>query len=187
MRPVARYLAAALAAVAVVVVVGLLAARHFQLLVPAWVVWDEGIWTVDLDGDGADECVDLTQRSCMVRDAGGTKLYTSDPSWQVSQVCLGDVDRDGLPELVMLTWRRGNYGTSRPFWDTDADLRMTEHLFVLTMRDGFVRQRWMGHELGAPVVRVDFEAPGALLLTTTDGARARWTWDYFGFTIEEGI
>ena len=31
----------------------------------------------------------------------------------------------------MLVWRRGNYGTSRPFWDTGIDLRMTQHLYVM--------------------------------------------------------
>ena len=161
------------------------AAWQLRLFVPSWVTWQEEQLGADLDADGSPGRIVVAQRSLTVRDEAGQTLYVSDPHWQVAQALCSDVDGNGTPEVVALVWRRGNYGTSHPFWDQGLDLRMTEHLYVFTMRNGEVVPLWMGHELGAPVERVEAAGPGVLLLTTTDGRTATWTWDYFGFTISE--
>lgn len=179
-----RRLALACAAALVFLAAAATFAVRAELVVPYWVSWQTQSVAVDIDDDGTCETLETARRTCTLQHSDGSVLYESDPSWQVAQALVCDANSDGVNDLVMLIWRRGNYGTSRPFWDTAPDLRMTEHLYLMTLRKGKMMPLWMGHELGAPVERVEAGEPGVLLLTTTDGARTRWVWDDFGFTIE---
>lgn len=45
----------------------------------------------------------------------GTRLWQSDTGLHVQDFLTCDLDRDGKTELLLLTWRRGNYGPSKPF------------------------------------------------------------------------
>ena len=154
-----------------------------HLIVPAWVTWESTELEVDFDGNGSPKRVTLDSGSLAVSAADGTSLYQTPDDWRVARVSVGDVDQNGADELLMLTWRRGNYGTSRPFWETGIDLRMTEHLYVLEMRDGAMVPKWMSHELGAPVASVTVQDDGTVVLTTTDGVDTTWCWEGFGFIL----
>ena len=59
-------------------------------------------YSADLDGDGACEqiLIDGTPASLTITD--GDVVYHSRDKWQVVEACLGDTDRDGLPEVVTL-------------------------------------------------------------------------------------
>ena len=151
------------------------------LFLPRWVNWENGVQQVDLDLDGLTETVELASRSLRVRGPDGGELYATPDSWRVSQVTVADATGDGMPELLMLVWRRGNYGTSRPFWDTGFDLRMTQHLYVMGLRDGAVVPVWMSHELGEEVARAEVSPSGVLVLTARDGSVTQWVWEGFGF------
>ena len=115
---------------------------------------------------------------------GGQNLYVSKKG-VLQRIFQYDVNGDGLPELVMLVWRRGNYGSSRPFWETGTDLRMTQHLYVIGLRNGTMRPVWMSHELGhgLRVARMRAEGGNRLVLTDVEGRTSVWEWDYFGFTL----
>ena len=172
-----------------IVVVALLAALvlvvdPLGLRVPRWVAWQERIVAADLDGDTTPEQVSLIRSVLEVEDSSGAKLYRSPSSWKVQDVIVCDMTHDGVPEIVMLVWRRGNYGSSRPFWDTGIDLRMTEHLYVMGMRDGRIMPTWMGHELGREVVEVVAREDGSLSLVERNGAQTHWEWEGFGFVVE---
>ncbi len=161
----------------------LLAAR-LELTVPAWVHWESRELSCDLDADGACERLLLQGRRVRVLADDGGELYASDASWLVSDVVTGDADGDGLPELLMLVWRRGNYGTSQPFWDTAPDLRMTQHLYVMGLRGGKVRPVWMSHELGTGLqaASVEVPSPAHVSIATRQGETSLWAWDCFGFS-----
>lgn len=162
-------------------VVVLLALDPLQLRVPHWVAWHTGSYTTDLAAGGDAEIVTLADRSVIVRSYDGTTLYQTPSEWQVSDARTCDVTGDGTSELLMLVWRRGNYGSSRPFWETGRDLRMTEHLYVFGMRDGVLVPVWMGHELGRSVTEVRTIDEGTVTLVERDGGTTAWTWDGFGF------
>lgn len=151
------------------------------LFLPRWVSWESGTQQADLDLDGTDETVELANRAVRVCGADGSELYMTPAAWRVSQVTVADATGDGLPELLMLVWRRGNYGSSRPFWDTGLDLRMTQHLYVMGLRDGAVMPVWMSHELGEEVVRAEVSPSRTLVLTARDGSVTQWVWEGFGF------
>ncbi len=76
----------------------------------------------DLDGDGADETVQLARGSEGIRITDGDVRYASRPKWRVVAAAIGDTDRNGLPEIVALLdgprgrhlgligWHAGRYG-----------------------------------------------------------------------------
>lgn len=167
--------------------VAYLCARGLGLTAPSWVAWQQRTVSCDLDGDGAGETLSLARRTVRVTGADGTTLYESDGTWRVSDVLAADVTGDGHPELVMLLWRRGNYGNSKPFWEHGLDLRMTQHIYVMRLEDGSMKPVWMGHELGdgLKVATIEATEDGLLELTTTDGTKGTWEWDYFGFSLVE--
>lgn len=162
-------------------------AVRLGLTAPSWVSWQNRALSCDLDADGSPEELTLAGQRVLVRDADGRLLYESDGAWRVSDALVADVARDGKPELVMLLWRRGNYGNSKPFWESGIDLRMTEHIYVMGLEDGAMQPVWMGHELGEGLKVSQMEATedGLLELTTTDGQTSTWEWDYFGFSLVE--
>lgn len=163
------------------------AARHFELLIPSWVDFRSAARSSDLDGDGSPEELSLSQGSAHITSASGETLYTSEHTWHVQDALVGDVTGDGRPELVMLVWRRGNYGNSRPFWERGIDLRMTQHLYVMGLENGSMHAVWMSHELGHALEVTDMQAHDGdqLTLTTRQGNVSTWQWDFFGFTLVE--
>lgn len=177
----------AVACVAVVFVAVAVCVTRLELMVPSWVRWRSVELSCDLDADGSREELVLAGRRVRVNDENGQPIYESDGAWRVSETLVADVTRDGRDELVMLLWRRGNYGNARPFWEDGIDLRMTQHVYVMGLVDGAMRPVWMGHELGAglKVVRMEATGDGLLKLVTTDGRTSTWEWDYFGFSLVE--
>lgn len=154
-----------------------------SLRVPHWVTWQRRDLTADLDGNASLEQVSLAHGVLEVRDSSGAKIFRSPSSWKPQDAVICDVTHDGKPEIVLLVWRRGNYGSSRPFWENDVDLRMTEHLYVMGMREGKVVPVWMGHELGREVVEVAAHEDGSISLVERDGTNTHWSWEGFGFVV----
>ena len=161
-------------------------AAHFGLFVPSWARFSDHTLSVDLDGDGAAEEVSLAQGRLSVSGGSAAQAYATPSSWKVMDALVCDVDGDGTQELAMLVWRRGNYGSSRPFWDTGLDLRMTEHLYLLCLRDGQMEPFWMGHDLEREVTSFSFDpATRTLTLDERNGTSTAWIWEGFGFVLAD--
>ena len=155
---------------------------------PAWATFSDAQLTADLDGDGADEAIELRERCLVVRAgrAGGARdgdvLLETPEDWQVSDVLVADFDGDGMFELVFLLWRHGNFGSSRPFWlsaeadgaaGTASDELLTQHLFMYRWRadrpssmpagsddgrSGRLYPVWMSSRLGVKAARIELAA-----------------------------
>lgn len=172
----------ALAAAALLALSIALAVR-MGLFVPSWAEFRTNYWEADLDSNGTKETIELRDRRLYV---GGSAVqrYETPSSWQVMDALVCDVDGDGKQELATLVWRRGNYGSSRPFWDTGFDPRMTEHLYLLCLRDGQMEPFWMGHDLGREVTSFSFDPKTrALALSERNGTGTTWVWEHFGFVL----
>ena len=174
----------AFVAVILLACIGLCIADPLELRVPGWVVWQSRCHAADLDGDSVPDDVTLEGGTLEVRASTSDSPYRTPASWRIQDAIVCDVTRDGAPEICMLAWRRGNYGSSRPFWDNGIDLRMTEPLFVMEVRDRQVKPVWMGHELRRDVIEVVACDDGPILLVERDGSTSRWSWEGFGFTIQ---
>lgn len=112
---------------------------------------------------------------------GGETLFAAEPGWRVRGFLTGDLDADGRDELLLLVWRRGHYGPSRPFWVPQNDWRYSQHIFIYTCdAAGAVAPLWMSSGLDPQVRRWAMNADGTLSVTTPAGQDILWGWRSWG-------
>ena len=165
--------------------VGLVALWDAGSFLPSWVSWEERETSCDLDLDGAEETVVLAGKALTVVD--GEASCESDGGWLVQDVAVGDIDRDGAPELVSLVWKRGSFGEHRPFWVEDDSLEFSQHVFIHRYANGELQPVWMSSALGIEVKNMNLDDGQRLLLVGPDGHQTLWAWGSWGLTlVEEG-
>jgi len=160
------------------------------------------IETADFDQDGQKECLVLNQARGEITDCHGKVLWSSPDDWQVQQIQVGDLNRDGLPEAVLLVWR-----PFRP-WPIDAFLpaggRIEEfhdrdqrscHVILIGWTHGGYNELWAGSALIQPVTQlrlVDLNGDGQQEMVALEedydhpergGFLTVWRWNGFGFSL----
>ncbi len=156
-------------------------ARAESDAVPDWVVWREAAVAADLDNDGADELVVLVDRRAVATDGAAVLLETPE-EWSVSDVLVGDVDGDGLPEVALVVWKRGSYGDARPFW-VEEDEGYSQHIFIYRWRDGLLHPVWMSSEMPVEGASVSLVDGRTFLIVGTDGRITLWEWQGWGLAL----
>lgn len=112
--------------------------------------------------------------------AGDSDTWQSEPAWHVQDFLTCDIDRDGSTELLLLVWRRGNYGPSKPFWVKRNDTSWSQHIFIYNRQgDTFVPQ-WMSSQLRPKVARWAVQGTDTLFILTPDGTETLWQWGQWG-------
>lgn len=159
--------------------------------------------SADFDDDGIPETLMLLNGRASLRTQGQTR-WQSPKTWRVAQVQIADLNRDGLPEVVLLVWR-----TFKP-WPVDTWLpkggRIESfhdsngrscHIILIGWKQEAFRELWAGSALAEPINRfaaVDLMGNGQQYLVTLEGeydnapsTPARqlkvWEWNGFGFTV----
>lgn len=151
---------------------------------PGWVSWEARSIACDLDGDGADELLELRDGAFVVRE-GGQPACASDSAWRVSDVAVGDIDRDGALELVSLVWKQGSFGEHRPFWVERDSAAFSEHVFIHRYAAGELQPVWMSSAMGVEAAGMELDSDCVLHLTSPDGSRTSWVWVNWGLTLLE--
>lgn len=128
--------------------------------------------------DGASVCLTLTHARFTA--SSGSSLWESSPSLHVQDYLAMDIDRDGRTELLLLVWRRGNYGPSKPFWVKRNDTRWSQHIFIYDRQDGTFVPQWMSSQLRPKVARWAAESTDELFILTPDGDETLWQWGQWG-------
>jgi hypothetical protein len=157
----------------------------------------------DLNGDGQPESLRLEGGEAQIVQDGQVAWH-SPAEWQVVQAMIGDLDRDGQPEVDLLVWR--------PFhpWPVDSffpyggridafhdSQGRSCHVILIAWRDSAYRERWAGSALAEPLrsfAAVDLDRDGrqelAALETAYDDppssparALSLWAWNGFGFSL----
>lgn len=145
--------------------------------VPSWVEWDEK----------SAECDDLLSRlesrKIFVHDKSGVEVAASPDEWLVQGMEACDVDHDGACELVLLSWRKGSFGNSRPFWDKSTDDAWTQHVFIVRPEEGQLTPVWMSSKLGMEIVSLEANESAQILLTHRDGTQTLWEWGSWGLAL----
>jgi hypothetical protein len=159
--------------------------------------------SADFDGDGRPETLRLDQGRAVLL-SGEQVRWESPPGWQVRQAEIADLNRDGLPEAVLLVWRPfkpwpvdqwlPSGGRIAGFHDSAGN---SCHLILIGWQRSAFRERWAGSALAEPVQRfavADLAGNGKPVLVALEAAYdespsapARrlklWEWNGFGFSL----
>ncbi len=158
----------------------------------------------DLDGDGQAEHFSISAGGQVQLMSGTMVRWISPDVWNVKQAQFADLNRDGLPELVMLVWRPfepwpvdkwlPQGGRIQNFHDAQG---MSCHLILLGWFQGIFRERWAGSALAEPILAFAVQGSGGSrrqsLITLESSYDAQdhpvtgrlklWEWNSFGFSV----
>ena len=169
----------ALAAACLTAAASLLAGIRAGDSPPGWVAWE----AVQITGDGtaAPEVLRLADRECQAL-CGDAVVWESGQDIQVQGAIWCDINHDGAGELLLLCWRQGRYGQSRPFWVEENEDSWSQHIFIYQWTGETMRPLWMASDLGMEVVTWSFDAERRLVLTDRTGRVTAWDWLSWGLT-----
>jgi hypothetical protein len=132
----------------------------------------------------------------------GQEIWSSDPSWDVRQLLVADVNNDGTQEVAFVLWKPFRLEPAI-FYDTfgfpslweEGSLR--NHLFIYGWREAAWQHLWCSSPVADPIVEVaagDVDGDGSNELVVLEGgydapdAPARhvsvWRWNGWGFTLQ---
>jgi hypothetical protein len=132
----------------------------------------------------------------------GEEVWSSDPSWDVRQLLLADVNNDGQQEVAFVLWKPFRlepaiiYDTFKfpSLWE-EGSLR--NHLFIYGWRDSAWRHLWCSSPVADPIVELaaaDVDGDGASELVVLEGSYEMpdapashvsvWRWSGWGFTLQ---
>ena len=167
---------------------------------PQWIEWKNGTC---LDVSGKYEI--LLKRKSVKVICDNNVIWATPQDVKVQDAMSCDIDGDGTDELVLLCWKVGRFGASKPFWVEEDEKTWSQHIFVYSYDQKSVKPKWMSSYIGVDVAEISATAPGKgqngsaasdrtaqngavhrqrLLLTDTDGRMSSWIWDSWGFTKE---
>jgi hypothetical protein len=131
------------------------------------------------------------------------KVWTSDPTWDVRQLLVGDVDNDAQQEVALVLWKPYHREPSIIFdafnftspWE-EGTLR--NHLFVYGRREGQWQPLWCSSPIPDPVLQIaagDVDGDGADELVALERSYGEdpgvpachvsvWRWNGWGFTLQ---
>lgn len=153
-------------------------------LLPAWTVWHSESF-YDRTGKYVVKVEDKTTY-VLLQDKN---IWTSPEEVKVQKALLTDIDSDDEEELILLCWKKGRYGSHKPFWIEKDEKSWSQHIFVYEWSQGEIRPKWMSSYIGQDAadmwVRDSAASCGRLLLTDPEGQVSCWVWDSWGFVKEE--
>ena len=156
--------------------------------------WSDNIdfKTADLDGNGAKESYFLRDGKIEIREKG-KRVWVSPDDWRVYSFFLADSNHDNKIELNVSVGKKGNYGSSKPFWILENDQSFKNHFFVLGFHKGKIKNIWQSSNLEKPncdFIFSDIDEDGKQELIVIEGEYggdcegkhiAVWKWGSWGF------
>ena len=146
----------------------------------------------DLNGDGRPEEYTLRDGKITVC-ADSCIIWQSPDDWWVDYFFLGDANNDGNPELNLLVWKEGSFGTRKPFWVEEDDPAVKNHLFIFKLKGDTFKPVWQSSNLDRPNYRaglIDLDGDGENELVVVEGSYSDpaeaivtlWKWSGWGFS-----
>ncbi|MFA6981836.1 MAG: hypothetical protein WC243_02350 [Patescibacteria group bacterium] len=148
----------------------------------------------DLDNDKQEETYILSLGGLEIYQ-GQKKIWITPKDWWVDGFVLADSNNDGNKDINLSVWKPGNYGGSKPFWVTNNDPSVKNHLFVFDLVGGEVQSVWQSSNLGRPncqfdILDIDDDGENELVVIEGEYSYGRecegrhmavWKWDEWGF------
>jgi hypothetical protein len=161
------------------------------------------LMAADLNGDGQLENLILENGETHI-EQHGQAAWSSPAEWQVTQAQIGDLDRDGQPEVDLLVWRpfrpwpvdrfQPYGGRIDSFQDSQG---RSCQVILIAWREGAYQERWAGSALAEPLLAfaaADLDGDGRQELVGLEtsynappsaaaAAISAWSWNGFGFSL----
>ena len=151
---------------------------------PRWITWESGIF---YDRTGNYE-IGLQNKTVRIKNDSSV-IWTSPKEIKVQKALSCDIDNDHTDELVLLCWKKGRYGSHKPFWVEEDEEGWSQHLFVYEYSPDKISPKWMSSYIGQDVADITSngkEAPYTRLwFQNPDNEMSSWVWDSWGFTKED--
>lgn len=155
------------------------------------------VLNVDTDGDGQIESYRLEDHQVFV-EQDGDLIWVSPAEWKVTHLLLADADHDGQEEILMVLWKNGSFGSSRPAWIEGPDDEYSNHLFMYRQKAGKLKPVWCSSAIPYPILDIEAERDenGMMALIVTEGPptgplypllqhfhhnQTVWMWQDWGF------
>jgi hypothetical protein len=152
--------------------------------------------------------VPLDEQTTIVLDEGtlvvtrqGREIWRSDPTWDVRQLLVADVNNDGQEEVAFVLWRPFRLEPAIVYetfgfpalWEQDS---VRNHLFIYAWRDGVWQRLWCSSPVAEPIIELgaaDVDGEGSNELVVLEGTYdapdapprrvSVWRWNGWGFTL----
>lgn len=134
-----------IAAVVVMMVSLCIPGRNGDIL-PRWIEWKSGTL---MDASGCYEVVLKNKTLKVVCDTN--VIWKTPKEIKVQDAMSCDIDGDGTDELILLCWKVGRFGTSRPFWVEEDEETWSQHIYVYTYAGDKIQPKWMSSYIGMDV------------------------------------
>ncbi len=83
------------------------------------------------------------------------KIWSSPEDILVQDALVCDIDGDEAIEILLLCWKKGHFGASRPFWVKEDENNWFQHLFVYEYGPDGVTPQWMSSYMGMDVAEME--------------------------------
>lgn len=155
-------------------------------------------FTCDLDNNGQAETYVLQRGHLIIRE-GDRLLWESPQEWSIHSCLTADADNDQGRELLLVLWKRGSFGQSKPMWIKETDNQYSNHLFLYRLAAGKLKPVWCSSALTHPIITLkvmDVNRDGKNELKVLEGPPAgpkhsllypfgcrstSWVWQGWGF------
>ncbi len=158
--------------------IALFCAWKNRFILPGWIAWNSTEILCDTENDEPEKIV-LSGKQVSVF-SGQVLVWQSGREIRVQDILWCDIDRDSEKELMLLCWKRGRYGDSRPFWVTGDEKSWSQHIYIYNWTEDGIRPVWMASDIGLDAAGWRFDETQRLVITDTDGRESAWDWLSWG-------
>lgn len=148
---------------------------------PGWIVWEEKSEETEIG------TLELKDRKLTITDQG-TVVFRAPEEVLVQDALWCDIDHDTQKECLILCWKIGRYGESRPFWVEKDEKKWSQHIYIYHLdQEGILKPSWMASDIGLDVRTMAFTEADRLILTEPGGKKTSWDWISWGLTFRKEI
>ena len=172
-----RWITIAAAALLIAAAV-ILALYQKGYILPRWIRWQTTEIVCEAER-GEPQRVTLNNKTVRVYHENAV-VWQSGSDIPVQDILWADIDHDMQKELLLLCWRKGKYGASRPFWVTKDETNWSQHIFIYEWSEEEIRPSWMASDIGLLADRWEFDEIRRLVITNTAEEKSAWDWISWG-------